>query len=91
MEPKAGLPKNHYDVHYDALMFAKTPELARKAARELVRAVLGDESLERPLDESLREVCRKIRPSSDPKEQPRYELEFVELVSGPGAAQRMAA
>ena len=87
------LPKTSYDIPYDTLMFAKTPELARTAAVALVRAVLGDEAAERPLDETLREVCREIRPSSDPKEQERYESEFVELVMGPrpGANHRIAA
>ncbi|HEY1947424.1 MAG TPA: hypothetical protein VGG97_10490 [Bryobacteraceae bacterium] len=93
MEQKIVPPKASYDVPYDALMFAKTPELARKAAVALVRVVLGEEAIERPLDETLREVCREIRPSSDPNEQARYESEFVELVMGPrpGAGQRIAA
>jgi hypothetical protein len=93
MEQKMVLTKTNYDAPYDALMFAKTPELARKAAVALVRAVLGDEAAERPLDETLREVCREIRPSSDPKEQARYESEFVELVMGPrpAAGQQIAA
>lgn len=76
---------------YDALMFAKSSEAARKAARELVRAVLGDEALRRPLDESLRDCCRRLRPSTDPKEQSRYEAEFVELGIWPNGAQRIAA
>jgi hypothetical protein len=90
---KEVLTKMNYDTPYDALMFAKTPEVARKAAVALVRVVLGEEAMERPLDETLREVCREIRPSSDPKEQGRYEAEFVELVMGPrpGASQQMAA
>jgi hypothetical protein len=93
MEQRTALPKNRYDIAYDALMFAKTPELARRAAVELVRAVLGEEALDRPLDDTLREVCREIRPSSDPKEQERYESEFVELVMGPkpSTSQRIAA
>ncbi len=93
MEQKTVIAKTHYDIPYDALMFAKTPESARKAAVALVRAVLGEEAVERPLDETLREVCREIRPSGDPKEQSRYETEFVELVMGPrpGASQQVAA
>jgi hypothetical protein len=93
MEQKTVLTKTNYDIPYDALMFAKTPELARKAAVALVRVILGEEALERPLDETLREVCRQIRPSSDPKEQTRYESEFVELVMGPrpGAGHQIAA
>jgi hypothetical protein len=82
----------NYDTQYDALMFAKTPELARKAARELARVILGDEAVsQQPLEESLREVCRKIRPSSDPKEQARFESEFVELAAAPNSGQRIAA
>jgi hypothetical protein len=76
---------------YEALMFAKTPEAGRKAARELVRAVLGDEGLKRPLDEALRECCRVIRPSSDPREQARFEAEFVELGIWPAPTQTVAA
>ena len=76
---------------YEALMFAKTPEAGRKAARELVRAVLGDEGLKRPLDEALRECCRAIRPSSDPREQARFEAEFVELGIWPASTQTVAA
>jgi hypothetical protein len=93
MEAKTAVTKASYDIPYDALMFAKTPEQARKAAVTLVRVVLGEEAVERPLDETLREVCREIRPSSDPKEQARYESEFVELVMGPrlGAGQQIAA
>ena len=93
MEQKAVLNKMDYDTPYDALMFAKTPEIARKAAVALVRVVLGEEAVERPLEETLREVCREIRPSSDPKEQARYEAEFVELVMGarPSASQQIAA
>ena len=76
---------------YDALMFAKNPGAARKAARELVRVVLGDEALQRPLEEALRECCRRLRPSADPKEQGRFEAEFVELGIWPNGAQKIAA
>lgn len=76
---------------YEAMMFAKSPEAARKAARELVRLVLGDVAAERPLEETLREVCRKIRPSDDPREQLRFESEFLELGIWPNGSQRMAA
>ncbi len=76
---------------YDALMFAKSPEAARKAARELVKVVLGDEALQRPLNESLRECCRRLRPSEDPKEQERFENEFVELGIWPKNSQKIAA
>ncbi len=75
---------------YEALMFAKTPEAARKAARELVRVVLGDEASERPLEQALRECCRRLRPSTDPKEQARFETEFLELAFWPNEAQRVA-
>ena len=77
---------------YDALMFAKTPETARKAARELAKVVLGDEeAAQLPLDEALRECCRELRPSDDPREQARFEAEFVELGIWPNNAQRIAA
>ncbi len=76
---------------YEALMFAKTPEAARKAGRELVRTVLGDEALERPLEQALRECCRRLRPSADPKEQARFETEFLELAFWPNEPQRVAA
>ncbi len=76
---------------YEAMMFAKSPEGARRAARELVRAVLGDEALERPLEESLRECCRRFRPSQDAREQARFETEFVELGIWPNSAQKIAA
>jgi hypothetical protein len=71
---------------YDALMFAKSPETARKAAKELVRSVLGDEALDRPLEQALRETCRRLRPSQDPKEQARFEAEFIELAIWPNSA-----
>jgi hypothetical protein len=76
---------------YEALMFAKSPEKARKAARELAKAVLGDEAVLLPLDEALRVCCRRLRPSDDPKEQARFEAEFVELGIWPNSAQRIAA
>jgi hypothetical protein len=77
---------------YDALMFAKTPEAARKAAHELVKVVLGEEeALRLPLDEALRECCRELRPSGDVREQARFESEFVELGIWPNSAQRIAA
>lgn len=76
---------------YEALMFAKTPEIARKAARELVRVVIGEESLQKPLDQALRDCCRVLRPSSDPREQARFEAEFLELAFWPNEAQRVPA
>ena len=76
---------------YDELMFAKSPEAARRAGRELVRVVLGDEAAQRPLEESLRATCRRLRPSDDPKEQARFESEFVELGIWPNGSQTMAA
>jgi hypothetical protein len=71
---------------YDALMFARSPETARQAARELVRTVLGEDAAGRPLEEALRETCRRIRPSQDPKEQARFETEFIELAIWPNSA-----
>ncbi len=76
---------------YEAMMFAKSPQAARRAGRELVRLVLGDDAADRPLEESLREVCRKIRPSDDAREQLRFENEFVELGIWPNGSQKMAA
>jgi hypothetical protein len=76
---------------YEAMMFAKSAEAARRAGRELVRIVLGDDALERPLEQALREVCRKVRPSDDPREQARFESEFLELAIWPNGSQKMAA
>ena len=76
---------------YEALMFAKTPAAAHKAARELTRVVLGDEALGWPLEEALRECCRRLRPSEDPREQARFEAEFIELGIWPNSAQKVAA
>jgi hypothetical protein len=76
---------------YDALMFASGPESARKAARELVRVVLGDEAAQGSLDEGLRVVCRKLRPSEDPREQARFESEFLELALLDGGTRSLAA
>ncbi|MGH9584808.1 MAG: hypothetical protein ACRD4O_17945 [Bryobacteraceae bacterium] len=72
---------------YDSLMFAKSAPAARKAARELVSALLGEEALKRPLAEALRECCRLLRPAEDPREQERFEAEFVELGVWPNASQ----
>lgn len=72
---------------YDVLMFAKSAPAARKAARELVSLVLGEEALQRPLADGLRECCRVMRPSEDPREQERFEAEFVELGIWPNGSQ----
>lgn len=79
------------NVCYDTLMFANTPEQARTAARELVKLVLGPEALQLPLDESLRAVCRRIRPAEDAKEQARFEVEFLELLNSPTSASHTIA
>ena len=76
---------------YEAMMFAKSPEAARKAARELVRVVLGDEALRRPLEEALRECCRRLRPADDPREQARFEAEFIELGLWPNVDHKLVA
>jgi hypothetical protein len=76
---------------YDALMFAKSPETARRAARELVRIVLGDEATARPLEQALRDCCRHLRPSQDPKEQARFETEFIELGIWPNSSSAQKA
>ena len=44
-----------------------------------------------PLEATLRECCRVLRPSVDPKEQARFEAEFVELGIWPASAQKLAA
>ena len=76
---------------YEALMFAKTPEAGRKAARELVRTVLGEEALQFSLEEALRQCCRRLRPSRDPREQARFEAEFVEMGIWPSLNQNRVA
>jgi hypothetical protein len=76
---------------YEAMMFAKSPEAARRAALELVHVVLGDQAARRPLEESLRECCRRFRPAGDPKEQARFEAEFVEMGIWPNASQKLVA
>lgn len=77
---------------YEALMFAKTSGQARRAAQELIRVVLGDAALEKPFDEALRECCREMRPSHDPREEQRFEAEFIELAIWPNSnAASMAA
>lgn len=79
------------NTRYDALMFATSPDAARKAARELIQLVLGDEAENKPLEEGLRAVCRRLRPSENPAEQTRFEAEFVELAFAPTSARTMAA
>jgi hypothetical protein len=79
------------DAHYEALLFAKSAEAAREAAVELVRIVLGEDALGRPLEHALRDCCRTLRPAKDPREELRFEEEFLELAIWPGRSQRMAA
>lgn len=76
---------------YDALMFAPSPQAARRAARELARVVLGDAALDLSLDEALRQVCRQLRPAEDPIDQARFESEFIELGIWPNTARTIAA
>jgi hypothetical protein len=76
---------------YDTLMFANSPKQARTAARELVKLVLGEGALSQPLEESLRTVCRRLRPAEDAKEQARFEAEFLELVTAPTSASHTIA
>ena len=75
---------------YDALLFAKTPELARKAARELIVAALGEEALKLPLQDALREYCRRMRPAAEPRDQARFEEELIELAFWPSARKQAA-
>jgi hypothetical protein len=72
---------------YDALIFARTPEAARKAAGELVLSVLGQRAFQVSLEQALRETCRRLRPASDPREQQRFEDELVELALGANRSQ----
>lgn len=76
---------------YEAMMFARSAEDARRNARELVRLVLGDEVSNQPLEEALRTCCRQLRPSEDPREQARFESEFVELGIWPSQGQHRVA
>jgi hypothetical protein len=79
------------DTLYDALMFAKSPQAAQKAGEQLVRSVLGDRAAELSLRDALRECCRVLRPSQDPKEESRFEEEFIELAFWPGRSRQLAA
>jgi hypothetical protein len=79
------------NARYEAMMFAKSSEEARIAARELIKTVLGDDALNGPLEEALRETCRRLRPSQDPREQARFEAEFIELGLWPKPAHKVAA
>ena len=76
---------------YDSLMFAKSPESARSYAKELVHLVLGERASQLSLQEAMRETCRLIRPSADPREQVRFENEFIELAIWPQNSQSIAA
>ena len=83
--------KSMIDAQYETLLFAKSAEAAREAAVDLVRILLGDEALERPLEQGLRQCCRMLRPAKDPREQSRFEDEFLELAIWSGRSQKMAA
>jgi len=83
--------KSIVEAQYEALMFAKSAQAAREAAVELVRILLGEEALAHPLEPALRECCRILRPAKDPREQVRFEDEFVELAIWPSTSRRMAA
>jgi hypothetical protein len=75
---------------YDALMFARTPEEAKRSARLLAEAVLGEAGLALSLERAMKEVCRKLRPASDPRDQTRFEAEFLELVFSPTNSEHSA-
>jgi hypothetical protein len=79
------------NTRYDALMFARTPEIARKAAKALIEAVLGEAADGMSLERGLREVCRKIRPASETRDQERFEMEFIELALAPTGLQGVSA
>jgi hypothetical protein len=76
---------------YEAMMFAKNPESARRAAQDLVEMVLGEDALAVPFEEALRQTCRKLRPSEDPREQARFEAEFLELAMLPPTSHEKIA
>ena len=76
---------------YEAMMFAKTSSEALGAARELIKIVLENDGPELPVEEGLRKCCRVLRPSHDPREQQRFEAEFIELGIWPNAAEKIAA
>jgi hypothetical protein len=76
------------DARYEALMFAKSAADARRAAFELIEVVLGDEAVDYSLERALRQCCQILRPAEDPKEQLRYENEFIELGIWPQTVQR---
>jgi len=79
------------DARYEALMFAKSAAAARRAAVDLIEVVLGDEAADYSLERGLRECCQVLRPADDPKEQLRYENEFIELGIWPQASPRQAS
>jgi hypothetical protein len=76
------------DARYEALLFAKSAAEARRAASELIEVVLGDEAVDYSLERGLRQCCQVLRPADDPKEQVRYENEFIELGIWPQTTQR---
>ena len=76
---------------YEAMMFAKTSSAALAAARELIKVVLEGDGPVLSIEEGLRKCCRVLRPSQDPREQQRFEAEFIELGIWPDAAQKIAA
>lgn len=76
---------------YEAMMFAKTSGAALAAARELIKIVLEENGPEVSIEEGLRRCCRVLRPSQDPREQQRFEAEFIELGIWPNAVQKIAA
>ena len=79
------------DARYEALMFAKSAVAARRAAMDLIEVVLGDEAADYSLERGLRECCQVLRPADDPKEQVRYENEFIELGIWPQPTPRQAS
>ena len=69
----------------------KDSEQAVVAARQLIRVVIGEEAAALPLEEALRKCCRVMRPSQDPREQQRFEAEFIELGIWPNSPRKLAA
>ena len=79
------------DARYEALLFAKSAVAARRAAVDLIEVVLGEEAADYSLERGLRECCQVLRPADDPKEQVRYENEFIELGIWPQPSPRQAS
>ncbi len=79
------------DARYEALLFAKSATAARRAAVDLIEVVLGEEAADYSLERGLRKCCQILRPADDPKEQVRFENEFIELGIWPEPSSRQSS